>query len=192
MINGARVLPRMPAVKNKRDTRGHNKGVPVGRWASCRAPNSLTYHWGRLSCKRFPHRWNWWRSRVCSAAACGVGPPCKMHCRQLKKAEEESIHSTWRKTNAVLNKIIKYNYVLGYIICRERRSVPLQFLAILNMLAALQYISHASSTLWGPLQEKRERDSSAVFKKSFTTSWRRVKWPNWTLPTPPRRDNVRL
>lgn len=56
MINGARVLPRMPVVKNKRDTRGHNKGVPAGRWASCRAPNSLTYHWGRLSCKRFPHR----------------------------------------------------------------------------------------------------------------------------------------
>lgn len=105
MINGARMLPNMPAAKNRRDTRGHNKGVPVGRWASCWAPNSLTYHWGRLSCKRFPHRWNWWRSRVCSAAACGDARPCKMHCRQLKKAEEESIYSTWQKINAVLNKI---------------------------------------------------------------------------------------
>lgn len=35
----------------------------------------------------------------------------------------------------------------GYINCRENGSAPLQFLAILNMLAALQYISQASSTL---------------------------------------------
>lgn len=36
---------------------------------------------------------------------------------------------------------------------RVSLDIPLQFLAILNMLAALQYISHASSTLWGPLEK---------------------------------------
>lgn len=33
------------------------------------------------------------------------------------------------------------------------KHIPLQFLAILNMLAALAYISHASSTLLFPLKD---------------------------------------
>lgn len=60
---------------------------------------------------------------------------------------------------------------------RDKLIAPLQFLAILNMLAALQYISHASSTLWWPLDKNREIDAHnwVESKCSKKVAWQ-LKW----------------
>lgn len=42
-------------------------------------------------------------------------------------------------------------YYIRVCVCACTYHLPLQFFAILNMLAALAYISQASSTLWFPL-----------------------------------------
>lgn len=59
------------------------------------------------------------------------------------------------QTNGIL--AYKASEMWEWIYLYRELVAPLQFFAILNMLAALQYISHASSTLWCPLErQKRE------------------------------------
>lgn len=54
----------------------------------------------------------------------------------------------------------KISTMWGFIyLSRGELNAPLQFFAILNMLAALQYISHASSTLWCPLDKDMKCDT---------------------------------
>lgn len=65
-------------------------------------------------------------------------------CSWITEAGKQSSQRSWK-----LRKKIKRVCVCVYL----GMPIPLQFFAILNMLAALAYISHASSTLWFPLQE---------------------------------------
>lgn len=52
--------------------------------------------------------------------------------------------------------------MVDFSLVKKQLIAPLQFLAILNMFAALQYISHASSTFWGPLDKKVKQKKTDV------------------------------
>lgn len=65
------------------------------------------------------------------------------------------------KNRHIILQLLKCVEIDMFVIFSRRELItPLQFLAILNMLAALQYISHASSTLWCPLaKEGKQKDN---------------------------------
>lgn len=59
----------------------------------------------------------------------------------------------WKFVNRIVSDvlIIMQYELVAYTVCVCVCDLPLQFFAILNMLAALAYISQASSILWFPL-----------------------------------------
>lgn len=57
----------------------------------------------------------------------------------------------WQFVCALIYVLIMQNALCELCVCVRVCHLPLQFFAILNMLAALAYISQASSTLWFPL-----------------------------------------
>lgn len=136
-----------------------------------------SHHWGQTSCRHFLHQWNWWRSRACSAAAYGDVPPCRTHFQPLEtEARREGctlnaytiscteVHICFVLVTplqmlhfAVIVPKVCGNWYVDNIFGRKELIAPLQFLAILNMFAALQYISQASSTFWGPLDKERKQ-----------------------------------
>lgn len=62
----------------------------------------------------------------------------------------------WQFVCALIYVLIMQNELCEMCVCVCMCHLPLQFFAILNMLAALAYISQASSTLWFPLWTKSQ------------------------------------
>lgn len=108
---------------------------------------------GRLSCRRYQRRQNLWPSPACFAAACEAEQPGRMHSQQLNT----HIHTSVTYAEEFLFSFIMTRHEL------DTRDLPLQFFAILNMLAALAYISQASSTLWFPLWAKGHQGVRILF-----------------------------
>lgn len=113
---------------------------------------------GQLSCRRCPRRQNSWPSPACFVAACEAEQPGKMHSQQLGTHIHTRVtyegKSAINYTSENSFRLLWHNKSLWRTQCACTSHLPLQFFAILNMLAALAYISQASSTLWFPLWAK--------------------------------------
>lgn len=131
------------------------------------AEPKLTHPAGPPSCRRCRHQRSWWRNPVCSEAACGAEQPDRMHFPQLRRHKVRTKTSLtfkyWTSSPSFymfIFSVLSFSGNCKWTVAVNQRMcvcvcvvlhLPLQFFAILNMLAALAYISQASSTLWFPL-----------------------------------------